>query len=40
MAIKLFGFTLGQKDVVQVQPPAQPTFALPTEAMEIGRAHV
>ena len=36
MAIKLFGFTLGQKDVVQVQPPAQPTFALPTEAMDDG----
>ena len=36
MAIKLFGFTLGQKDVVQVQPPAQPSFALPTEAMDDG----
>ena len=36
MAIKLFGFTLGSKDVVQVQPPAQPTFSLPTEAMDDG----
>ena len=36
MAIKLFGFTIGQKDVVQVQPPQQPSFALPNEAMDDG----
>jgi hypothetical protein len=36
MAIKLFGFTLGQKDVVQVQPPEQPSFALPTPALDDG----
>jgi hypothetical protein len=36
MAIKLFGFTLGKKDVVQVQPTGQPSFALPTEALDDG----
>ena len=36
MAIKLFGFTLGKKDVVQVQSPEQPSFALPTETMDDG----
>jgi len=36
MAIKLFGFTLGKKDVVQVQAPEQPSFALPTETMDDG----
>ncbi len=36
MAIKLFGFTLGQKDVVQVQSPEQPSFALPTPALDDG----
>jgi hypothetical protein len=36
MAIKLFGFTLGQKDVVQKQDPEQPSFALPTEALDDG----
>ena len=36
MAIKLFGFTLGQKDLVQVQPPEQPSFALPTPALDDG----
>ena len=35
-AIKLFGFTLGRRDVVQVQDPAQPSFALPTESMDDG----
>jgi hypothetical protein len=35
-AIKLFGFTLGKKDVVQVQSPEQPSFTLPTEAMDDG----
>jgi len=36
MAIKLFGFTLGSKDVVQVQDPEQPSFALPTPAFDDG----
>jgi len=36
MAIKLFGFTLGSKDVVQVQSPEQPSFALPTPAIDDG----
>ena len=36
MAIKLFGFTLGSKDVVQVQSPEQPSFALPTPALYDG----
>ena len=36
MAIKLFGFTLGSKDLVQVQPPEQPSFALPTPAIDDG----
>ena len=35
-AITLFGFTLGRRDVVQVQDPAQPSFALPTESMDDG----
>ena len=36
MAIRLFGFTLGRDDVVQRQNPEQPSFALPTEAMDDG----
>ena len=36
MALKLFGFTLGNKDVVQIQNPEQPSFALPTEALDDG----
>jgi len=36
MAIKLFGFTLGSKDVVQVEKPEQPSFALPTSALDDG----
>ena len=36
MAIKLFGFTLGKKDIVQIQPTEQPSFSLPTEAMDDG----
>jgi len=36
MAIKLFGFTLGSKDVVQVQKPEQASFALPTPALDDG----
>ena len=40
MAIKLFGFTLGKKDVAQVQKPEQPSFALPTETMDDGAVTV
>jgi len=36
VAIKLFGFTLGKKDIVQIQPTEQPSFSLPTEAMDDG----
>ena len=36
MAIKLFGFTLGKQDVVQVESPEQRSFALPTEAIDDG----
>jgi hypothetical protein len=34
--IKLFGFTIGKRDVVQQQPAEQPSFALPTEALDDG----
>jgi hypothetical protein len=40
MAIKLFGFTLGSKDIVQVQPPEQPSFTLPTDAMDDGAVNI
>ena len=36
MAVKLFGFTLGRKDIVQPQLPEQPSFTLPTETMDDG----
>jgi hypothetical protein len=36
MAIRLFGFNIGKKDVVQEQPPEQKTFALPTSALDDG----
>jgi len=36
VAIKLFGFTLGKKDIVQVQQPEQSSFALPTESNDDG----
>jgi hypothetical protein len=36
MAVKLFGFTLGKKDIVQVEKPDQASFALPTEANDDG----
>jgi hypothetical protein len=36
MAIKLFGFTLGSKDIVQPQKEEQASFALPNEAMDDG----
>ena len=36
MAIKLFGFTIGEKDIVQKENPEQASFALPTEALDDG----
>lgn len=36
MALKLFGFTIGKKDIVQAEKPEQASFALPTEAMDDG----
>jgi hypothetical protein len=36
MAINIFGFTIGQKDIVQEQPPEQKSFALPTSALDDG----
>jgi len=36
VAIKLFGFTLGEKDIVQKENPEQASFALPTEALDDG----
>ncbi len=36
MAIKLFGFTFGDKEVVQVQNPNESSFALPTSAIDDG----
>ena len=36
MAIKLFGFTLGKKDIVQVEKPEQASFTLPTQALDDG----
>lgn len=34
--VKLFGFTLGKKDIVQVEKPEQSSFALPTAALDDG----
>jgi len=36
MAINLFGFTIGKKDVAQVEKPEQRSFALPTPALDDG----
>jgi len=36
IAVKLFGFTLGKKDIVQVEKPEQASFTLPTEALDDG----
>jgi hypothetical protein len=36
MAIRLFGFTLGKKDIVQVEKPEQASFTLPTQALDDG----
>jgi len=34
--MKLFGFTLGKKDVMEVEDPKQRSFTLPTEALDDG----
>jgi hypothetical protein len=36
MAINLFGFTLGKKDIVRVSAPEEASFALPTAALDDG----
>jgi hypothetical protein len=36
MAINLFGFTLGKKDIVRVSSPDESAFALPTAALDDG----
>ena len=36
MAIRLFGFTIGQKDVVRQEVPEQSSFALPTQTLDDG----
>ena len=36
MAINLFGFTIGRKDVAQEEKPEQRSFALPTPALDDG----
>ena len=36
MAIKLFGFSIGKKDIVQVEKPEQASFALPTQTIDDG----
>jgi len=40
MAIKLFGFTLGSKDVVQKEKPEQASFALPSATVDDGAVTV
>ena len=36
MAIKLFGFNLGKKEVTQVEKPEQTSFVMPQAAVEDG----
>jgi hypothetical protein len=36
MAVTLFGFTLGKKDIVQVEKPEQASFSIPTETIDDG----
>lgn len=38
--IKLFGFTLGNKDIVREEKPEQSSFALPTEALDDGAVNI
>jgi hypothetical protein len=40
MAIKLFGFTIGSKDVVKVEKPEQASFALPSATVDDGAVTV
>jgi len=40
MAINLFGFTIGKKDVVEVQDPQERSFALPTAALDDGAVNI
>jgi hypothetical protein len=40
MSIKLFGFTIGKKDVVEVQDPQERSFALPTAAIDDGAVNI
>jgi hypothetical protein len=40
MAINLFGFTIGRKDVVQVQAPEERSFALPNAAIDDGAVNI
>jgi len=40
MAINLFGFTIGRKDVVQAQPPEERSFALPNAAIDDGAVNI
>ena len=40
MALRIFGFTLGKKDIVQEQPPEQKSFALPTSALDDGAVQI
>ena len=36
MAIKLFGFTIGEKDIIQKETPEQASFAIPSSALDDG----
>jgi hypothetical protein len=40
MAIRIFGFNLGKKDITQEQPPEQKSFALPTTALDDGAVQI
>lgn len=40
MAIKIFGFSIGRDEVVKQQSPTQPTFTLPTEALDDGAVNI
>jgi hypothetical protein len=40
MALRIFGFTLGKKDIVQEEPPEQKSFALPTTALDDGAVQI
>jgi len=40
LAIRLFGFSIGKKDIVQVEKPEQASFALPTQAIDDGAVNI